>query len=221
MPKPPDYEEIEVAQWRENAKEVAQNLKKKEKNLLKRIKTYIWRFGFSQTDVENKIANDDMFAAHFTKEPRRTGLHEKEAAKWLNELDQVEEFQVLPKSGRDAFYISSDGEVRQNMIGAPSKSLDFRWKTGKFIIYASHKYTREGGGNQDSQYKEIAHLLEMFQKARESEQVILLAIVDGPYYTESRMRRLRRFCRDKPPMSAAMTIETVPDFLSFLMQEAK
>ena len=221
MPKPPDYDEIEVEQWRENAKEVVPNLEKKEENLVRRIKTYIWRFGFSRSDVESKIATDNMFAAHFAKEPRRTGLHEREAAKWLEMLEQVEEFKVLPKSGENAFYISSDGEVRQNMAGAPSKSLDFRWKTGKFTVYASHKYTKEGGGNQDSQYKEISHLLEMFQKARESEDVVLLAIVDGPYYTESRMKGLNRFCRDRAPMSMAMPIEMVPVFLDFLIREAK
>lgn len=221
MPKPPDYDEVEVKQWRENAKEVVSNLEKKEENILKRIKTYIWRFGFSQADVENKIADDDMFAAHFAKEPRRTGLHENEAAEWLKRLDQVKEFARLPKSGENAVYISSDGEVRQNMARAPSKSLDFRWRTGKFTVYASHKYTREGGGNQDSQYNEILHLLTMFQRARESEDVVLLAIVDGPYYTKSRMDRLHRFCRDRAPRSEAMQIEAVPDFLNFLIQETK
>lgn len=220
MPKPPNYEEIEIKQWRKNAKEVVQNLEKKEKNVLKRIKTFIWRFGFPQEQVETKIADDEMFAAHFTKEPRRTGLHEREAAKWLGEQDHVDDFEVLPKSGENALYISNDGEIRQYINRPPSKSLDFRWKTGEFTIYASHKYTREGGGNQDSQYNEIAHLLEMFQRAQESEEIVLLAIVDGPYYTNNRMNELHRFCRDKPPISAALPIEVVPSFLSWLMREA-
>jgi len=110
-------------------------------------------------------------------------------------------------------FITSDGGLQKNMKAAPSKSLDFQWETGNFTVYAAHKYTKEGGGNQDSQFKEMRDLLEKFQKASVNSCTALLVIVDGPYYSEKRMSDLRRFCRTTKPLSHAMPIEDVPKWL--------
>ena len=156
-----------------------------------------------------------MFASHFTKEPRRTSLHESLAFQWLKEEELISNLEKLPTGGKMAVYITGDGDVRTGMSKAPSKSLDFRWQTGSYTIYASHKYTKEGGGNQDSQFKEVRRLLELFQKGSSRDNTMLLVIVDGPYYTNSKMNDLLRFCRDKrPPLSAAMPIQDVPAWLN-------
>lgn len=211
----PDYESIERTAWKENARDVPSRLLAEDLDLMRRIATYVDRFGYSSAEVKKKILNDPMFAAHFAKEPRRTGLHQKEAAKWLQELDTVSEFQVLPPSGKRALYVTSDGEIQSGEIlkGAkPSKSLDFRWLTGTVICYAMHKYTREGGGNQDSQYKEMRDLLRNFQSCSDQEYV-LIVIVDGPYYTQQRMDQLRNDTRLRPPKSYALHLGEVPAIL--------
>ncbi|MCY4611231.1 MAG: hypothetical protein OXC38_06000 [Gammaproteobacteria bacterium] len=214
MPKPPpDYDAEELRAWRRNVQEVENRLKKSEKNLLKRIELFALRFEYGAKVISEKIREDPMFAAHFAKEPRRTGLHEKMAAEWLQNLEQVNEFEVLKKSGKDALYITSDGEIRKGMKNPPSKSLDFRWRTGNTTIYASHKYTRESGGNQDSQYKEMEKLLRQFQSSSE-EACVLLVIVDGPYYKDKKMADLRNNTRSHPPQSYVTHIEGVPDILN-------
>ncbi len=213
MPEPPDYDAIERKMWRENAGAVFLRLREKDANILKRIRTFLWRFGFSKEEVQDKIEKDTMFAAHFAKEPRRTGLHEKAAAEWLRNLASVSHFTVLPKRKPRAFYITSDGEIREGMENPPSKSLDFYWRTGKTEFYASHKYTREGGGNQDSQFKEMKDLLRNFQRAATKNKVLII-IVDGPYYTDVKMEDLSRFVRDRSPRSHACHIENVPGVLA-------
>ena len=112
-------------------------------------------------------------------------------------------------------YITSDGEIQSGDIlkhSKPSKSLDFMWLTGSTICYAMHKYTKEGGGNQDSQYKEMLALLRNFLPCEE-EGIILMIIVDGPYYNSGKMRELRNNTRAHPPRSYAVHLEEVPDIL--------
>ena len=153
-----------------------------------------------------------MFAAIFAIEPRRQGMHETAAAEWIAGLPKIQDFKVLPKAGAQAVYVTSDGYVRKGMkVG---KSLDFTWRVGKTQFYAAHKYTKVGGGNQDSQFNEMRELLERFLRGTESASTVLVVIVDGPYYTEARMRTLRRFVRDRAPRSYAIPIEELPDLFT-------
>ena len=212
MREPPDYDAIEQDMWQQNASSVPCKLKAGDDSLLRKIETYIWRFGYPLKVVRKKILKDKMFAALFSKEPRRQGFHEKIAADWLKEEEGISGFEILPKSGKNAFYIDSDGEIRKGMKNPSSKSLDFHWTSGGIEFFAAHKYTKEGGGNQDSQFKEMKDLLSNFQKSAEIDNV-LVVIVDGPYYTDSKMDELRRFLRDRPPKSYACPIQDVPGIL--------
>ena len=214
MPKrpPPDYLALEREAWRENTTEVSNRLSSNERNLLKRISLYIWRFGYEQDAVHKKIHDDEMFAAHFAVEPRRQGFHERIAANWLEEEESVKNFTVLNKQGRDALYVNSDGEIVSGLAHNPSKSLDFRWWTGNTTCYASHKYTLEGGGNQDSQYKEMLALLQKFHGCHDT-SCILIVIVDGRYFTQKKMLELQHKTRTHGPKSFAVHIEDVPTIL--------
>ena len=115
MREPPDYENIEQKLWRGNAEEVYAGLEDDESNILKRISTFIWRFGYEEDEVREKIYDDEMFAAWFAKEPRRQGMHEIVAAEWLNEERLTKNFDTFPKGGPDAYYVTSDGEIRKGM----------------------------------------------------------------------------------------------------------
>lgn len=74
-----------------------------------------------------------------------------------------------------------------------AKTIDFMWKTKNFQIYASHKYTKEGGGGQDNQYKDLQ---EFIKEANQSNlnNTLFLSIADGGYYqtmdTDARMKRI-------------------------------
>lgn len=216
MPEPPDYEALEQILWRKQAKEVIDCLDKDDENLLKKIQTYIWRFGYTEEEVRARIRRDEMFSAWFTKEPRRMKLHETIAADWLKRIELVFDFEDLPTGGKNAWYIATDGELRQGKKPAGVKSLDFGWNTGQYRVFASHKYTKESGGNQDSQFQEVQNMLRYFQQGAVDDHTVVIAIVDGPYYTPAKMSELHRFERSSKPISKALHIEEVPSFLAML-----
>lgn len=182
--------------------------------VMRRIQTFASRFGFEVEELREKILADPIFAATFTKEPRRQGFHERTAADWINALPQVRQFERLPQGGKNAWCVSVDGGIRMTKDNpdTASKALDFKWMTGETTFWAMHKYTRESGGNQDSQFKEMKDLLRNFmQHWRQSDALIV--IVDGPYYTGARMDELRHLLRTQPPLSFATPIAGVPEIL--------
>lgn len=211
--KPPDYGGIEAAMWLENATQVIPRLDKKDSDLLKRIKTYASRFDYESHEVEEKIRTDTMFAATFTKEPRRQSFHESVAQEWLQRELKIE-IESLSAGGEKSVYVTSDGVVTPlpGERRKPSKSLDFRWIYKGVTFYAMHKYTKEGGGNQDSQFREMGDLLRNFQSAS-NPGIALIIIVDGAYYTKSKMDILRNLTRVHHPKSYAAHIENVPEIM--------
>lgn len=46
-----------------------------------------------------------------------------------------------------------------------AKTIDFEWDYKGYKIYASHKYTKDRGGAQDNQYKDLQ---EFIRQCRES-----------------------------------------------------
>ena len=149
--------------------------------------------GMAQTVKEKR---DPLFA--LTSPRSRDDARER--SRELVASDSIEGFSKLPKAGRNALYITSDGEVKYGveLQAKTSKSLDFRWNTGTTTCYAMHKYTREVGGNQDSQFKEMRELLQQFMRCPD-ETCILLIIVDE--------RADLRFTRSHPPVH----IQDVPE----------
>jgi len=198
--------------WLDNATKVPELLEEQDDNLMKKISSYSRKFRFTPNDVEKKIRSDKMFAAHFAKEPRRTNFHEKLAAQWLQELEQIEHFRTLPKKGKESLYVNGDGKIIKNGNYTKSKSLDFMWRTGNTTCYAMHKYTKQSGGDQDNQFKEMEALLRRFMQC-ENEDCILIVIVDGDYYTDPKMKTLRYLTRSHAPKSYAVHIEDVPAIL--------
>ena len=219
-PAPPDWEKLEQKKWRANAKSVPQRLSQDDNGITKQISTYNWRFGHKVKAIKDKIKDDPMFAAHFAKDPKKQSMHEKIAEGYLRELIAVSGFVALPKSGNKAKYVTSDGEIRlgKDFTGSkPSKSLDFEWQSHGLTCYASHKYTREGGGSQDNQYREQKKLLINFLGC-EDKDVVLFAICDGAYYDNKKMEELTSQTRTLSPCSFAVHIEEVSDKLDTLIK---
>lgn len=219
-PMPPDWDRIEQSMWRANAEDVMAEVQTRSDRIMKRIRLFVWRFGYSEDDVIEKIRSEPMFAMWFAKEPRRQAFHEAVAAEYLSEFPSVKRLARLKQTGGDALYLNSDGEIvagRDIRGSNPSKALDFEfWSESGVRCLASHKYTKEGGGNQHSQFNEQRHLLGNFLR-RSSNNVALFVICDGPYYDANRMATLRQQCRLQPPLSFALHIEDVPGTVASLV----
>lgn len=215
----PNYDDEERKMWSQSLKDVFNEIHPLSDRLEKRVLTFIDRFGYDFDAVVNKISEDDMFASHFAKEPRRTGFHEKLAAAWVeNNIKNISHFSVLPKGGSHALKVTSDGNIESESTNKkfPGKSLDFQWKVGKFQFYCSHKYTKEGGGNQDSQYKEVLELMKRFQQCQLN-NVVLVVIVDGQYYNASKNKRLSELMnleKNRMPKSFAIQIQNLQNVIN-------
>lgn len=213
-PPPPDYEAIEAREWRQSARDVSEELRRNDRRLRTRVRSFIQRFGFLETEVQRKIREDVMFAAHFAKEPRRTGLHERLAAEWIRGLPMVRDFVVLPKGGAGAIYLTGDGNIHQGQLdNLPHKSFDFKWCTGNKNCYAMHKYIKQGGGHQDGSYDEMLALLRDFIQCN-TPRCELFVIADGPYFPGAKLDVLRNNTRSRAPRSHAIQIQELPGILA-------
>ncbi len=215
MFEPPDYDAEEERLRKQNVAEVLDNLEQRDKNLLKKIETFSKNFSYAESDIENQIMESKMFACTFSIEPSRQGFHEKVAAQWL--VDTLKcNINILPKKGKSALYVTNDGNITQwDRPRKPSKSLDFKWTMGDITIYAMHKYTKVSGGAQDNQFDDVRNTLDKFLKAQDP-NVVFIAIVDGNYYTEQKLKILRGLTRNNPPRSYVTRIEGVPDIMKTL-----
>lgn len=155
-------------------------------------------------------------AATLAKEARRQNIHETATADYVRALPGVTEFQKLPSAGKNAIYVTRDGQFATGaeLRGAarPSKSIDFRWQTGAITCYAAQKYTKVGGGNQDNQFIELETLLQSFQ-TRRNNNTALFVLADGPYYTETRLAQLRGLVRMQAPLIYVTSVNDLADIL--------
>ena len=221
QPEPPDFEEIERQQNRRNRLAMRGEIRQRSDRLSKRIVHFSEQFGLAPEDFWSTLdaAPDGPLAAVLAKEARRQNIHERAAADYISSLNSVSEFAKLPASGNRASYFNTDGQLvtKAQLGGArqPSKSVDFRWKTGKLICYAAQKYTKEGGGNQDSQFSEVELLLRNYQ-GRTNNDTVLFILVDGPYYNPDRLGRLRALTRTQSPYSYVSGISELAGILAEL-----
>lgn len=211
--QPPDYDRIEQELWEKHKTEVRDMLEEQDDGLLRRIRTFAEHFGFDEMKVREKIENDLMFACCFAKDATKTGFQEKEAGKYLKKFPElIQSFKLLPKTGKNAKYMDEDGNiVTGEKPENGSKSLDFMWTVDNTHIecFASHKFTREGGGAQNHQRDELIRLLKMFKNCN-NKRIALFAICDGPYYNEQNLSLLCQHVRKEPPYSFACSVGDVP-----------
>ena len=160
-----DFEYLERQICRQNLFLVKQEVQEQSPKLKKRILHFSSQFGVPENRFWDELKADPTgpLASILELEPRRQNIHEKHAAEFITKMDHVSDFEKLPATGKNALYLNSDGQfVSRGQLGGatkPSKSLDFRWITDGIVCLAAQKYTKEGGGNQDSQFNEMVQLL--------------------------------------------------------------
>lgn len=213
-----DFEGNEKAINKRNLEEVAEEVANRSDRLATRIAHFSSQFGIPESAFWRDLDTNPSgpLASTLAKEARRQNIHEKAAAEYIENLPHVDYFRKLPASGRKAMYLTSDGQVTSGselgLATPPSKSIDFEWRTGKILCYAAQKYTKEGGGNQDNQHIELETLLTNFQRRRNNDTA-LFVLVDGPYYTPSRLTRLQGLVRLQSPFSYVTSVNNLLKFL--------
>jgi hypothetical protein len=164
-------------------------------HLLKKIVNWANKFHLSVDSVMHKVRTDPVFACIFSIDPNKQGIHEKTAAKYIAGVSNIQNFKILPKSGKAAKTVYngsvcpvSDLRSTKNSIRGEtpmSKSIDFefdiRVATKSIHAYATHKYINESGGNQDGQYMDVELFLSNAWHNTE-DNTIFIAFCDGGYF---------------------------------------
>ena len=164
---------------------------------LEKIKLYNERFDGMWTDEEiiEQIKKNDIVASIFSKDPAKQNLTEDIVANIIKSNKHVKDFQVLSKGGKNSIRLNNKGEfVYGKCSMKDTKSVDyvFTYKTDKF--YATQKFTRGKGGSQDNQCRDVIDFLK-HGSLRNKEQ--FMAVLDGDYYTEEKMKELKEIFKDK------------------------
>lgn len=191
-----DYAVIYQTKLQENIDEILIN----PESILEKVTNFAVRYGYTIEEVYRKIREPDrMFACTQAKDPVKQNMFEKAAAKFIADLPSVERFEKLPSHGDVALYLSHGsiytGEQRRLLsLKDYTKSIDFAWWMGTSAFFATHKYTKSGGGGQDHQYNDVKTFLShaVYLDNYEGHPVYLIAICDGAYYTERKMATLRK-----------------------------
>ncbi len=221
QPPAPDYAGAYRREMQKNIQAVHVEFKEGSEDLDGRVKNEAERLLLKAGVLRKAVANNAILRRFFAKSPNRQTVHERTAAEWISGLEHVGGFAKLPQSGKDAIYVSSDGNIGKIAKGdtRPGKALDFKWQTGTFECYATHKYTHEGGGSQDGQRKEVERLLENFAKCTR-ESIVLFAILDGDYFKKGWLVAMRRFERkEQKPYCHVVHSEELPAIMRKLNKE--
>lgn len=186
-----DYEEKFRIQLQKNINEMQK--KHNDSEYIDKVKKFIKKFELEEKEIIDKYDKDKVFALFFVKDPSRQSFHEKEAAKFIESLNEqlginmFQNFKKLPKSGKNTWYVANGNVIDRNTRQGSSdgKSIDFYWeynyKNKKLKFYASHKHTGDEGGSQDNQRNDVEAFMEGARRNTSNNEKFY-AITDGPYY---------------------------------------
>lgn len=187
------YEKQSLKMRIENLKDVIKNPKKYQEKLIKYSKKHNLEYEFLQQELlENIYLMNEM-----AKEPSKQNFHELVARDYILEnYKEFLNFEILPKkskNGIESIYLTNGQIVKESDLSTRNhtKSIDFKWEYKGFTIYATHKYTKDSGGAQDNQYKDVISFLE-HAKQNINNKILFVAICDGKYYVGKRSDELRK-----------------------------
>ena len=200
---PLDYETLYREAYRENVADAPRAAVAGE--LDEKIANFCDLHGFARGDVVAAIQENRIAAACFAINPNKQNFHEKIAAGYIRKIDGVVGFVSLSKKAK----VVSNGSVMTGkelkLAGGVSsaKTIDFEWRCKGRRFYASHKYTKQSGGSQGNQYKDLQAFI---KEANSSalKKTFFVAIADGGFYQEmdsgagtSRIDRLKSIATPK------------------------
>jgi hypothetical protein len=149
-----------------------------------KIEAHAKRFGHSVSEVTRIVLENEVaYFAIVGKNPGRMDYYEDALVKFLSLQAQVARAIKLPKSGPRAKHIWR-GEVhtgggRRGDVKSLDIEVEFK---NSALVYVVHKFTQEGGGAQDNQYREAKGALAQVRLPSGKVKVNLAAVLDGDYY---------------------------------------
>jgi hypothetical protein len=180
----------------ENLKEVQDAAINREAWMVNKVTRWCHRWGDHHRVEEmlSKISYDLDLARFFAKDPQKQSFHEKYGQKSMIEAGL--DIKDLPASGTSALYVY-DGKLLTKQSSKPEpriKSVDCICKAKtSHTDYILQKWIADSGGAQDNQFSDIRGYVEQgnVYTLLNKNEVRIIALVDGPYFTPERMGILR------------------------------
>lgn len=157
---------------------------------------------YSVEDIKEMILENDLVASKFIKEPGRQNMSENVIGDFIKNISCVENFINHP-SNVNLFVVN--GEITSERVDG-IKSIDYTWTTNNKKIYATQKYTNEAGGAQDNQFNDVINFM---SNAGNNKEYLFFAIVDGAYYTDEKIRILKKYQTDNVLVCKAVELEKI------------
>ena len=197
-----EYKKAYAKALKENFSLVRKQLRDKDTGLMKKITNRAKEYGISESAIIKDIQKCDTAIIPFAKNPAKQNFYENTACQMIQNMIGVENFQKLPNHST---YVCNDSSIQREELKTypTAKTIDFKWEYKDYTIYASHKYTKDSGGSQDNQYKDLQ---EFIKQSRDTKlpKVIFIAIADGDYYMSengragtTKMEHLASLCTRK------------------------
>ncbi len=197
-----DYKKAYEAAYRKNVELVIKDAETGQLDIDRKIENFCENFGFTKQEVIEQICTNKIVAALFAKNPNTQNFYEKLAAEYISRIPGVMKFENLPNT---ALVVCNGGVIERKELkktGGQSnaKTIDFKWEYKGNTFYAAHKYTKQSGGAQDNQYRD---LIAFIKEARNCSlpATYFVAIADGEYYgtknghvDKTRMENLQSHC---------------------------
>lgn len=189
-------------------------------DLRTKIKNFADRNGLGEKDVFDSMKNNQILACAFSYDALRQNVPERAFGEYMKQFCcpqskskrdafrkkkhfALDGFRKMPQGGKGAllFYEQPDGSLRIGMGDAkPGEktalpSIDFYGKyvcgNKKLRFYISHKYTKDDGGQQNSQFYELRTFVKETSKIQ-NENYAFIAVADGNYYIKPRKTGITR-----------------------------
>ncbi len=164
----------------QNMREVVALLEQEDSSLITKIRNASKKYGIPEQQIRENIKNELPIAlAFFSKDPKKQNVYEKIAANYIKKIQGVTNFQNLPNN--KFFVVNGKIVTKEHKQLSNAKTIDFYFEYNSKKIYASHKYTKDKGGAQDHQYKDLQNFINNVRDNTDRE-TIFIAIADGDYY---------------------------------------
>ncbi len=149
----------------------------------RKIENFCRQHGFNREEIVANIESNRIVAAFFAKNPNKQNFYEKTAERFIRSLKGVSGFKGSRDQNKDLINgaVINKSTIQKSGGVSDAKTIDFEWNYSACKFYAYHKYTKEGGGSQDNQYKDLQVFIKHANMSTAT-HTYFIAIADGAYY---------------------------------------
>lgn len=169
------YEKYYRLRQDENIEKVIEDLDNNDSKLNYKIERKSERCGSDIDFIKEEIRRSPVVREEFAKDPSRQNVYEI----CFNSIIEESGYGIKKLHGT---YLIEGKPIKANKPRSGQKSIDFLVTVNNTKIYISHKYIREAGGAQDSQFSDLLDYMDRGVFAEDKNDYYVV-VFGGGYFT--------------------------------------